>query len=828
MIDFSPSAPAPVVGGDLLVNPFGESNSFAHGLAQQAAQKEKAEREKREAERKAILEQRASRRKSMGKGYHFEDTNRVANKSPANRRVSFAPEATLHTWNVVEIPDDSTTSSASTNSTRRASNINAHSPAPKSATQSDLSDTPSTPPEQVEDAEPESSPDDEHDLHQKKRRRISGIPPMNFNNPDDLESSSPFSGSSVADSDDTNSHTVLDDDEGVTSSSDDEDEGTMMSLDGGNATATNMSMASIDSESSGTSSSARLDLALRNAVNQAGKQDLDYDDDEQSDMSMEVADDEITNAFQPWVKKSFLRHNLAEDMTSRQDQENAEPFFAKQRTAAHEPQVSYPQLPVAGLDDDENEDMSMDVTKAIGGILQAHRAGASSLQPVSSKIQDEPLDETATESEGEDMSMDVTKAIGRGILKAKPEVRIQSPVKEPKSRPASGRRVRRQTGFHPSPSKMPQSSDTEHDEEEEMSMDVTKAVGRGIISAPGEGKTPSPTKSRSISASPVRQSPNKLNIPQFNSPAKSAPTLEAVEEVTEELSMNEEMTMEVTKAIGGILQTHRLGGIVREPETPHREVTPSIDVQQEAEEEAEQPEKTTLLQDILSMAASRDSGPESPKKQLPEPSSLEASRQSEDLFRSSQLHAPPSILESLDAIRKPLSELRSPSALFNPAQSPSRSPARSPAISKSPLRFVVKSPSASTRKRKSVFVAEELKARIMEGERSAQEGSFDSAPGAGSGSEEERIYLQDFLKMTNIQFMELTTTKRRHTIAPRSGDEQTPSFEDASGDTDQVATLEERIVAASSTVPMLELFQHVSILIDRPIELLLTLPTVMS
>ena len=54
------------------------------------------EKEKRQEEKKAILERRAARRKSL-----------------ANRRVSFAPEATLHTWSVVELAEDSTTSSAS-------------------------------------------------------------------------------------------------------------------------------------------------------------------------------------------------------------------------------------------------------------------------------------------------------------------------------------------------------------------------------------------------------------------------------------------------------------------------------------------------------------------------------------------------------------------------------------------------------------------------------------------------------------------------------------------------------------------------------------------
>ena len=69
--------------------------------------------------------------------------------------------------------------------------------------------------------------------------------------------------------------------------------------------------------------------------------------------------------------------------------------------------------------------------------------------------------------------------------------------------------------------------------------------------------------------------------------------------------------------------------------------------------------------------------------------------------------------------------------------------------------------------------------------------------------EDDRIQLQDFLNMTSIRFMELTTTKRRHTIAPRS------SAKDFVNDTP--ASLEDCVAAGAATIPMLELFQHVRI-----------------
>ncbi|KAK3397811.1 hypothetical protein B0T20DRAFT_232446 [Sordaria brevicollis] len=65
----------------------------------------------------------------------------------------------------------------------------------------------------------------------------------------------------------------------------------------------------------------------------------------------------------------------------------------------------------------------------------------------------------------------------------------------------------------------------------------------------------------------------------------------------------------------------------------------------------------------------------------------------------------------------------------------------------------------------------------------------------------ERIHLQDFLNMTSIRFMELTTTKRRHTIAPGTSRDSTSAE-------DKDVTLESCVVAGACTVPMLELYQH--------------------
>ena len=72
------------------------------------------------------------------------------------------------------------------------------------------------------------------------------------------------------------------------------------------------------------------------------------------------------------------------------------------------------------------------------------------------------------------------------------------------------------------------------------------------------------------------------------------------------------------------------------------------------------------------------------------------------------------------------------------------------------------------------------------------------------GSEEEApISLQDFLNMTNIRFMDLTTTKRRHTVMPTK---EARSEESA----DDISQLADCVTTGASTIPMLDLFQHVS------------------
>ncbi|KAL1966659.1 hypothetical protein VTN77DRAFT_4070 [Rasamsonia byssochlamydoides] len=438
LIDFSTPTRAPVSGTDQLDNPF---DAFNASSAIRDA-KEREERERRERERQAIIEQREARRKSM-----------------ANRRVSFAPEATLHTWNVVELGEDSTSSSAS-NSTRRASSLT--NSTNQAGHGSDHSDPPSSP-EPDDDPDAAFSPVPHHGLHGQS---------------EDL-SSSPFSGSSAGGSEEPGTPGGDGGDgEGESDSDNDFDgESTAMSLDD----VTSRTNATSHSDGSTTSSSERLNAALRQAAQAAGTQAIGVDED--GEMSMEIADQEITGAFQPWIKKGQRISFDMEDLSALQDQENINPF--------------QPQGQSNNDDDDdndiENEELSMDITNALGRILGKDSSRRQSTDRRKSTGEETNYDEKTMEftnvvggiqaqqspaksdadsnvSENEEMTMEFTSVVG-GVLSKRP-LGSYNPDGSvfndtPQQQTSAGRNF--------------SEWGTDEDDGEEMDMEFTGAVG-GILS----------------------------------------------------------------------------------------------------------------------------------------------------------------------------------------------------------------------------------------------------------------------------------------------------------------------------------------------------------
>jgi kinetochore protein Spc7/SPC105 len=317
-----------------------------------------------EEEQQAAAREREAKESSEMEVY-INKRREARRKSLANRRVSFAPEATLHTWDVVEYLQDSTTSSASTSSTRRASSTSTatvdsprfHASGMPSL---DPSEPPYTPPERIENPTV-SSPTDQQAFHQKKRRRSSGIP-LNFNNPDDeLFSSSPSSGSSAVGDENDNQVLPTIDDEISDSNSNSDDEGTAMSLDVGD----NTDM-SAKSSASSDGSSARLDEALQFAARQAGTQGIKFDEHGE----VGITEEEVVASFQPWSQKPTTQKPIFFN-----DQENLSPVSPA-------PKIAFP-----GKEKDDDS-TSMQLTQAVGRIMPGRQSD-------------------------DEMAMDMTVAVGR-------------------------------------------------------------------------------------------------------------------------------------------------------------------------------------------------------------------------------------------------------------------------------------------------------------------------------------------------------------------------------------------------------------------------------
>ncbi|KAJ5103256.1 hypothetical protein N7532_003785 [Penicillium argentinense] len=923
LIDFA-TPPRPAPEGDDTANPFDTFNATSAIREEMAATKERDEKERREREKQTILEKREARRKSMGKQPNQSNSQRVFpdTLNPANRRVSFAPEATLHTWNVVEIPDDSTSSSAA-NSTRRTSG-KAQEQAPSS-----VKENPSSP---ESDAESEFgfSPVAHQDLEQMRGQSGSSAGDEGPN-----MSSSPFSGSSVG-SEDTGAQDEEEAEEDGHSSESDEGfdaESTAMSMDDMTA----RSGASMQSDvSNSSSSSARLNEALRQAAKEAGTQAVDEEDEE---VSMEIADQEITGAFQPWIKKGQRQSFDWSDISARHDQENVDPSKATSSADA------------AGSDGmDEDEDLSMDVTNAIGRILGKSPGRRKSAVSRKSMGQESEYDDQTMEMtnvvgggisgmnpvqpanddddyEDEEMTMEFTSAIGKVLSKIPSDTHDEPPaIRSPKS----------------------DRMDYEQDDgsDDEMDMEITGAVG-GILPQGLETQEKSQAKmlmeletdSGQLNSSPfqeiVRQSPAK-------SPAKSplafqvaavasengSPSLASVKSRTPRRSSH----LEVPDSHTPRRSPRRSQSPEKKQVTPPKQTTPRTkpttpsktppsanvsfrsaspkklfrpDIEQSAgkqktprlsifdqnsasgsstprivlqpregrrssglgidKEGLGSPRVVALLDKRLSLG---ENTPQFvPQKQqrggvrFEDPLKLQADeerdREEEELREDG--HIPPSssadpdstsnlrdMISSMSPKKNKLGGRKSlhvgaargilgkrPAELDLDDEEAENSPKRLRGHDVSPVKGVRLPGPSSARKdsaRRSILSpvrrarsssplkgsttpTQEPQSASKKGVTPLKEGvdslHIASDPQQPEPEEEiEPIQLQDFLNMTNIHFMELTTTKRRHTTAPGSTSKRLSRRSTELIPKAGTITFDDCVAAGVCTVPMLELYQH--------------------
>ncbi|KAI1413978.1 Spc7-domain-containing protein [Hypoxylon sp. FL1857] len=486
-----PTRNSPAIqGADKLPNPFQNDDSSSSGTKiavrteeeQQAAAREREERERAQLE-KEINDRREARRKSL-----------------ANRRVSFAAEATLHTFHEVEYMQDSTTS---TDSTRRASSLAAQSPA-SAQSGPQPSDLPSTHAEQGDNIVP-GTPDGEKDTQQRRRRRSSAASQFGFNNQmDDTMASSIYSSDSEATDGVMETHEEI----GSDSGSDSDADGVSMDLDVDEVTGTSIASGVTARSISPTDSTDTLDSALRLASRRAETQALDEEE-------------EIIPSF------GWMRKPAPKQPSPSQNQENP-PSSSKVNPVQNDEQEE-----TGGMD----MDMDMDMTNAVGGIIRTNN-------------------NSVDEAEEEEMSMDVTRALG-GILPQRNKMQNTQPASPDKAEDDSsgedapmdftmavgGIRQGPQSGSDPF-------SPDDNEENEDMSMEFTTAVG-GLLSG---NKPSAATRRASLGRRrTITTSNDEATMDMTVGLGRILPANENAgsdEEDVEEATMG----MDMTTAIGGIIK----------------------------------------------------------------------------------------------------------------------------------------------------------------------------------------------------------------------------------------------------------------------------------
>jgi kinetochore protein Spc7/SPC105 len=612
---------------------------------QQTAAREREERERAQLE-KEEKDRREARRKSL-----------------ANRRVSFAAEATLHMWDVVDPAEhDSTTS---TDRNRRASSQTQNHPS------SDASEPPSTPPEAVIE-DPIELADNQRDAHQKKnRRRSSGIPPNNFNDPDDYIASS-----TVYSSDSEHGDGVAEiQGEEMSDSDSDAEDGTMMTLDADEMTSASVTQMAQQEEHEDSTS---LDENLRVASQRASTRRVEDSDDE-----------EAIPAF-GWVKKSSATPQAVSEVTAKM-------MEAVQRSPEKEDNDD---AMSSEMEMDVDEDMDMEITNAVGGILRSNK------QPTPSPSKDN--DEEQEMEMDEDMSMDVTKVLGGILAMGKPSTARRQSVRPPPP-PSPGEEeddgatmefTMAVGGIKAAAGRISGGS-TDLEAMEDMSMEITTAIG-GVLPR-GKGRSPAQNRRRSMATRrrPVDEDDDDGDgdMDMTTAVGRILPTVaKEDEEEDENVEMDVTMGMEMTTAIGGIIKA---------PANPqHRQATNNT-----VEEESDGPKlpelaKPSPRKHVQTIADENGSpAPIDARRKSPRRASLRAGATTPNSAtpqtrKGNNNTTPKTVSPSKARTNGDAQPIRTPSRTPSPAKmAPSRSP--SPKRPQSPAKATT--PRSSTKPRPSLF-----------------------------------------------------------------------------------------------------------------------------
>lgn len=641
----------------------------------------------------------------------------------------------------------------------------------------EIVEPPSTPPKQVEEPLPESSPANQRDLHQKKlRRRSSGIPPMNFNNPDDAYSSSAEGSSSpIAESPGSDSTaspggiTVIEEED--------------LTMDAGDATG--QSIAYTGSADS-TFSSVRLDKSLRKASVMAD-----------AHAKGQVENDVIQASFKPWAQRKPRDSNGVHKLAQMQ-QENVNPF-----SPAFKAQISSQRQETTDDNEETQEmDMSMDMTKAVGGIIRQQqdtrqqqdqdkenafptrnlkRRRSSTNVGTSADATGSPAKRqsrrssvrrrsSTEESMLGDETMDLTMAVG-GIQQVYSN--------------DEGRRESIDTSFGDETMDFTMVQGgiigevhfRDSDElapEEDMSMDLTATIDRTIkvstLQVPqSPAKSAEPSKAKSPAKSPrnVRKAAAKSPLRQVQSadeiktPSPTKTPTKSPRRSTRQSLLPLKSDEVVYPVLGTVdeLPAAKLIYPDAAPQAPAREVSPEVIV-------VTPPRQT--------VPKSGGTSAFSPMKEFAAPKTT-------------------SLSESIRLLSTPRKQVPT-SPVKKTVVTPKKNV--SPKKSASPKKMPTPRRSTSPRKR--------VRMEAVEQEEPVE--VLDESQGDLSTDSVEHIELQDFLKMTNIRFMELTTAKRRHTGHPGMDGKFLYDMEDSADD--EEPSLESSVAAAVGTEPQLHMYHH--------------------
>jgi kinetochore protein Spc7/SPC105 len=649
-------------------------------------------------------------------------------KSLANRRVSFAPEATLHTWDVVEYMRDATSSSASSEEARRASSVSQVEPQTPTQTLESDSEVTSPVPQSLGTMEDVLRTTDQS--QQDKRKGSLGIPLAS----PDFESSD--------EEDDMGDATMDLDDEAEQNPANFRDS---------------------------TSSSAKLDDALRQAsvVAQANTQNFVIEDE--GDQTMDMAGDEVTSAFRPFFNKNRRGSVGVRKAIPIENQENENPFKPTRDLPLENEPLS---------DNDSNEDATMDVTVAFGGIIKQQPA-------------------TINQSE-------LTKTSKR--RRSSTNLGVESSG-SPAARPVPRRSLaRRRSSMEPSVM-------------EDETMDFTIAVG-GIKQVSRDTEEQDLTEASlmdqtmdfTVAVGKIR------HMPQPVQPRDATENMFNTERL-------EDLSMELTANLGKTI-AEAINNVAPSPSETQtsKSILPSVTVERHATPTKRSP--ATPRSATFHSLERRQSTRKSPRRNLHASLSFETPVTPEALSFPSpavvpKIESPPraastpskntvtlpvpeqnptaksSISDTLRLLLTPRKEIL-PTPVIASQATPRRTPRRGTTPKK---RAAEEERYVSPKKRVRLEVEEESPVPEPKSNmRDDQEG--------------DPISLPDFLNMTGIRFMDLTTTKRRATGYPGADGMMFNTRDNTIEELEP--SMDNKIAAAVSTVPMMSMYQHVSQSSSKP------------